>query len=150
VRELTDAEVLEIQVVENLQRADLHELEEAEGYEQLLKCTHPSGERYTVDEIAAKVGKSRSYVFARLKLCALCPEARKAFYAGELDASKRAAHRAHRPPRHAAPGAEGRHEGRVRQRRPDVLPRGARAHPPQRTCWLSSRAVRHQGRRACW
>jgi ParB/RepB/Spo0J family partition protein len=64
VRELTDAEVLEIQVVENLQRSDLHELEEAEGYEKLLKCAHPSGEKYTVDEIAAKVGKSRSYVFA--------------------------------------------------------------------------------------
>src|SRR5689334_19780351 len=88
VRVLSDAEVLEIQVVENLQRSDLHELEEAEGYEQLLKCSHPNGERYTVDEIAAKVGKSRSYVFARLKLCALCPEARKAFYAGELDASR--------------------------------------------------------------
>lgn len=88
VRTLTDAEVLEIQVVENLQRSDLHELEEAEGYEQLLKCKHPGGERYTVDEIAAKVGKSRSYVFARLKLCALCPEAKKAFYAGDLDASR--------------------------------------------------------------
>jgi ParB/RepB/Spo0J family partition protein len=88
VRTLSDAEVLEIQVVENLQREDIHELEEAEGYEQLLKCKHANGERYTVDEIAAKVGKSRSYVFGRLKLTALCPEARKAFYAGELDASR--------------------------------------------------------------
>jgi ParB/RepB/Spo0J family partition protein len=88
VRELTDSEVLEIQVIENLQRADLHELEEAEGYEKLLQCTHPGGERYSVDEIAAKVGKSRTYVFGRLKLCNLCPEARKAFYAGEIDASK--------------------------------------------------------------
>lgn len=88
VRTLTDAEVLEIQVVENLQRADLHELEEAEGYEQLLKCAHADGKKYSVEEIAAKVGKSRSYVFARLKLTALCPEARKAFYAGELDASR--------------------------------------------------------------
>jgi ParB/RepB/Spo0J family partition protein len=88
IRVLTDAEVLEVQVVENLQREDVHELEEAEGYERLLRCTHANGERYTVDEIAAKVGKSRSYVFARLKLCSLCPEARKAFYAGEIDASK--------------------------------------------------------------
>lgn len=88
VRTLTDAEVLEVQVIENLQREDLHELEEAEGYEQLLKCAHPDGSKYSVDEIAAKVGKSRSYVFARLKLCALCPEARKVFYAGDIDASK--------------------------------------------------------------
>jgi ParB/RepB/Spo0J family partition protein len=88
VRELSDTDVLEIQVVENLQREDLHELEEAEGYEKLLKCTHANGEKYSVEEIAAKVGKSRSYVFARLKLCALCPEARKAFFAGDLDASR--------------------------------------------------------------
>jgi ParB/RepB/Spo0J family partition protein len=94
MRELTDAEVLEVQVVENLQRADLHELEEAEGYEQLLKCAHADGKKYTVEEIAAKVGKSRSYVFARLKLTALCPEARKAFYDGNLDASKGSSSRA--------------------------------------------------------
>lgn len=88
VRELADAEVLEIQVVENLQRADLHPLEEAEGYEALMKCQHADGHAYTADEIAAKVGKSRSYVYQRLKLTALTPKAREAFYAGRLDASK--------------------------------------------------------------
>jgi hypothetical protein len=40
------------------------------------------------------VGKSRSYVYKRTKLLALCPEARKAFYAGELDASGRCSSRA--------------------------------------------------------
>lgn len=88
VRELTDAEVLEIQVVENLQRADLHPLEEAEGYESLMKCQHADGRAYTADEIAAKVGKSRSYVYQRLKLTALTPKAREAFYEGRLDASR--------------------------------------------------------------
>lgn len=88
VRELTDAEVLEIQVVENLQRADLHPLEEAEGYEALMKCQHADGHTYTADEIAAKVGKSRSYVYQRLKLTALAPKAREAFYDGRLDASR--------------------------------------------------------------
>jgi len=88
VRELADAEVLEIQVIENLQRADLHPLEEAEGYEALMKCQHADGHAYTADEIAAKVGKSRSYVYQRLKLTALTPKAREAFYAGQLDASK--------------------------------------------------------------
>jgi len=39
------------------------------------------------DQVAGMVGKSRSYVYARTKLLALCPELRKAFYAGELDAS---------------------------------------------------------------
>lgn len=88
VRELADAEVLEIQVIENLQRADLHPLEEAEGYEALMKCQHADGHAYTADEIAAKVGKSRSYVYQRLKLTALTPKAREAFFAGQLDASK--------------------------------------------------------------
>jgi ParB/RepB/Spo0J family partition protein len=82
VRTLTDVEALELQVIENLQRADLHALEEAEGYEQLMKL-----HAYTADDIAAKVGKSKAYVYARLKLCALCGDAREAFYAGDLNPS---------------------------------------------------------------
>lgn len=73
VRDLSDRDVLEIQVIENLQREDLDPLEEADGYAKLLRSY-----RYTADEIAEKIGKSRSYVYARLKLTALCPEARKA------------------------------------------------------------------------
>lgn len=88
VRSFTDTEVLEIQIVENLQRKDLHPLEEAEGYEALLKCQHGDGKKYTVEEIMAKTSMSRSYVFGRLKLCGLCPEAREAFYSGQIDASK--------------------------------------------------------------
>jgi ParB/RepB/Spo0J family partition protein len=57
VKELTDAEALELQVIENNQREDLHPLEEAEGYEALLKCKHADGSKYTVDDIAAKVGQ---------------------------------------------------------------------------------------------
>lgn len=82
VRELTDEQVLEVQLVENLQREDLHELAEAEGYEQLMKLHH-----YTVEQLVDKIGKSKAYVYARLKLTALCPEARRAFYDGKLNAS---------------------------------------------------------------
>lgn len=82
VRELDDKAALEIQVIENLQRADLHPLEEAEGYEKLL---HSHG--YTADELAAKVGKSKAYIYARLKLTALCPEARAALWAGKVNHS---------------------------------------------------------------
>lgn len=81
VRELTDEQVLELQLIENLQRQDLHELAEAEGYESLLKLGH------TVEAIVAKVGKSRGTVYARMKLLTLIPEARKAFYEGKLAAS---------------------------------------------------------------
>jgi ParB/RepB/Spo0J family partition protein len=83
VRPLSDEEVLEVQLIENLQREGLHELEEAEGYEQLMKL-----KKITADQVGEMVGKSRSYVYARTKLLALCPEARKSFYAGDLDASR--------------------------------------------------------------
>lgn len=81
VRDLSDEDVIDVQLIENLQRDDVHPMEEAEGYEQLRELGHP------IDELHARVGKSRSYVYARLKLLALCPAARKAFYAGRLNAS---------------------------------------------------------------
>jgi ParB/RepB/Spo0J family partition protein len=81
VRELTDEQVLELQLIENLQRQDLHELAEAEGYEALLKLGH------TAEDMAAKVGKSKATIYARMKLLALCPQARKDFYAGKISAS---------------------------------------------------------------
>lgn len=81
VRELTDEQVYELQLIENLQRQDLHELAEAEGYEALAKLGH------TVDDMAAKVGKSKATVYARMKLLALDPASRQAMYRGELSAS---------------------------------------------------------------
>jgi ParB/RepB/Spo0J family partition protein len=82
VRDLTDLQVVEMQVIENNQREDLHKLVEAEGFEQLMKV-----HKLNADEIAAKIGKSRSYVYAVLKYCDLCPEARRAFYDGKLNPS---------------------------------------------------------------
>lgn len=70
VRALTDDQVMEIQLVENLQRDDLSDLEEAEGYDMLMQ--HAS---LNADQVAAKIGKSRSYVFGRLKLLDLCQAA---------------------------------------------------------------------------
>ena len=81
-RPLSDREALEIQVIENLQRADLHPLEEAEGYERLL-----TEHEYTAATIADKVGKSATYVYARLKLCALTSANRKLFYDCKLNPS---------------------------------------------------------------
>lgn len=81
-RELDDKQVLEIQVVENLQRRDVHPIEEAEGYQALI-----ARHGYTADTLAAKIGKSRAYVYARLKLAALTPAVREEFFAGKLEAS---------------------------------------------------------------
>lgn len=87
VMELSDAEVLEIQVVENLQRRDLSPLEEADGYHALMQCAHGDGRPYTAEEIAHKVGKSKSYVYARLKLFELCPAGRNLLMDGEISTS---------------------------------------------------------------
>lgn len=82
VRKLEDIEALEIQVIENLQRQDLHPLEEAEGYEVLMKEA-----KYNGEAMAEKVGKSKAYIYASLKLCALGEKTRKMFYDGLLTKS---------------------------------------------------------------
>jgi ParB family chromosome partitioning protein len=81
VRELTDTQCLELQLVENLQRADVHELDEAQGYAALMQL---QPETYTVETISVKVGKSQAYVYGRLRLTQLIPEAKQAFYEAKL------------------------------------------------------------------
>lgn len=79
VRELTDEQAFDIQVVENLQREDVHPLDEAEGFRRMLD----SG-RYDVKEICARLGKSESFVTRRLLLNDLVPGIKEAFYAEKL------------------------------------------------------------------
>jgi len=81
VRDLTDAECREIQLIENLQRADIHELDEGIGYRSLmeLKPAH-----YTVETIAVQVAKSPSYVKGRVSLTDLISAAQTAFYESKL------------------------------------------------------------------
>lgn len=82
VRELTDQQVAKIQLVENLQREDVHPLAEAEGYDELMKR-----HGYSADQVAEETGKSKAYIYARMKLLALCVDAREAYYADKLTAS---------------------------------------------------------------
>ena len=65
VRELTDTQCLELQLIENLQRTDVHELDEARGYAALMQL---QPENYTVEVLAEKIGRSEKYVYARLRL----------------------------------------------------------------------------------
>jgi len=81
VRELTDAQCREIQLIENLHRADIHELDEALGYRALMEL---DPNVYTVEAIAAKVAKSSAYVYGRLKLADLIPAVQTAFYEDRL------------------------------------------------------------------
>jgi ParB family transcriptional regulator, chromosome partitioning protein len=76
---LSDREALEVMVIENQQRQDVSPLEEARGYQALMNLGADNGTAaHTVESIAAKVGKSVGYVYARLKLIALIPAAAEA------------------------------------------------------------------------
>ena len=66
VRAMDDKAALELQVIENLERSDLHPLEEARGYERLITV-----HKYDVVRIAAKIGRSVPYVYDRVKLLKL-------------------------------------------------------------------------------
>lgn len=81
VRPMGDQEFLEILTIENLQREDVHPLEEGEGYRTLMAQTG-----WDADAVAAKVGKSKSYIYQRLKLAELIGPVKKAFYAEQLTA----------------------------------------------------------------
>ena len=79
VRELSDSEVLEIGIVENVQRADLDAVEEATGYRALIDRFG-----HTQDVVAKMVGKSRSHVANALRLLSLPTAVRDHLVAGRL------------------------------------------------------------------
>jgi ParB family chromosome partitioning protein len=81
VVELTNAAAIEAQVVENLQREDIHPLEEAFGFRSLLNLNDPN---YTVASLAARAGKSEAYVLGRIKLTELIPPIADAFLADRI------------------------------------------------------------------
>jgi ParB family chromosome partitioning protein len=88
IRELTDEEALELQIIENLQRKDVHPMEEAVAFKSLLENKNV---KHTVEEIAARVGKSPFYVRQRLKFNALTADWQELFYSGKMhnvDAAK--------------------------------------------------------------
>lgn len=66
VKELSDREMMELSIVENLQREDLNPLDEARGYEQLMKQLG-----LTQEEVAQRVGRSRPHVANTLRLLQL-------------------------------------------------------------------------------
>jgi ParB family chromosome partitioning protein len=81
ITEATDAQSLELAIIENVQRADLNAIEEAAGYQALMDTFH-----HSQDDVAQIVGKSRSHVANTLRLLKL-PEPVKAYVAaGKLSA----------------------------------------------------------------
>jgi len=79
VKEVDDRTLLSLALVENLQRADLNPIEEAEGYEQLINDF-----ALTQNEVAEIVGKDRSTVANMLRLLALPASVRRLVWDGQL------------------------------------------------------------------
>jgi len=80
VREASEREAFELALVENLQRADLNAIEEAEAYEVLL-----DDHGLTQEQVAERVGKERSTVANALRLLKLPEDVRDLVRGGELD-----------------------------------------------------------------
>lgn len=76
---MTEKEAREVQVVENLQRADVHPMDEARAYEGLVQDVKD------FKSVAAKVGKSEEYVRSRMRLVRLGKEAEAAYRSGEMN-----------------------------------------------------------------
>jgi len=81
IREVDDKEALELAIIENVQRADLNPLEEAQGYGQLIEQFD-----YTQQDLAQVIGKSRSHVANTLRLLKLPSEVQSMLERGELTA----------------------------------------------------------------
>ena len=79
ISEYTSQQIAEIALIENLQREDLHYLEEAEGYEKLMNQFH-----ITQESMAARVGKKQSTIANKLRLLRLSAPVRKVLMDAEL------------------------------------------------------------------
>ena len=72
IKDFTDQEMMEIALIENIQRENLNSLEEAKAFQKIIKQTN-----MTQEEVAAKFGKSRSYITNLLGLLSLPTEVQK-------------------------------------------------------------------------
>lgn len=82
VRELNDVDMLELQIIENVQRNDMHPLDEGDAFRRLI-----DSKKHTVESLAATVGKSVRWLYNRLEFTKLIPSLRKAFVDEEITAS---------------------------------------------------------------
>jgi ParB family chromosome partitioning protein len=81
VRDLTDVELAELAIIENVQRADLNPIEEATGYQELIEKYG-----YTQEQVAEGIGKSRSHLANTLRLLKLPPAVRALVQESKLSA----------------------------------------------------------------
>ncbi|KRL86200.1 chromosome partitioning protein, DNA-binding protein [Ligilactobacillus apodemi DSM 16634 = JCM 16172] len=79
VREFDEEKMMEVAVLENLQREDLTPLEEAQAYNSLMENLH-----LTQAQVSERLGKSRPYIANYLRLLSLPPEVKEMLQAGDL------------------------------------------------------------------
>lgn len=79
----TSKEIMELAIIENVQREDLNPVEEAEAYERLMKEYE-----MTQEQVSSMVGKSRSAVANTLRLLNLSKKIRKSLISGEISAGQ--------------------------------------------------------------
>ncbi len=88
IRDISEERALEIQIIENDQRRDLHVIERANGYKELLSRKGPDGKPlYTIDDAAEMLGKSKASIYGVLKLLDLDKEIQDYMWDGRLNAS---------------------------------------------------------------
>ena len=72
IKDLTELEIVELALIENIQREDLNPIEEAQAYKRLIDDFH-----LKQDEVADKVSKSRTAITNTMRLLKLCPEVQR-------------------------------------------------------------------------
>lgn len=82
IKDFTDEQMMEIAVLENLQREDLNSIEEAQGFEMLMKNLN-----LTQEALAKRVGKSRSYITNMLGLLTLPTNVKELVKEGKISTS---------------------------------------------------------------
>lgn len=81
IRNFDDTEILEVAIIENIQRADLNAIDEALGYDQLMQRFG-----HTQEKLAEAMGKSRSHIANLLRLLTLPDSVRRMVIEGDLSA----------------------------------------------------------------
>jgi len=81
IRAFTDAEALEVALIENIQRADLNAMEEARGYRQLIERFN-----YTQEALGQTIGRSRSHIANTIRLLQLPQPVQDYIASGKLSA----------------------------------------------------------------
>ena len=145
VIEAGDREALELAIIENVQRADLNALEEAEGYERL-----GADYSYSHGDIARIVGKSRPHVANTLRLMKLPPHARALLAEGKISAGHARALLALPDPDRVADriveqGLTVRDVERLADAKPEKTPRPTKAQPSADTRALEDSLARTLG-----